>query len=77
MKKGHELKIRERLSKSYLQVIFIASISAIVGIIALLVMTRMYNNALNNYGFSGRYWEGDDSILRCAQRGSCGSGIYG
>ena len=78
MKKGHELKIRERLSKSYLQVIFIASISAIVGIIALLVMTRMYNNALNNYGFSqGDYWEGDDSILRCAQRGSCGSGIYG
>ena len=76
MKKGHELKIRERLSKSYLQVIFIASISAIVGIIALLVMTRMYNNALNNYGFS----QGDigkDSILRCAQRGSCGSGIYG
>lgn len=52
MKKGHELKIRERLSKSYLQVIFIASISTIVGIIALLVMTRMYNNALNNYGFS-------------------------
>lgn len=52
MKKGHELKIRERLSKSYLQVIFIASIPAIVGIIALLVMTRMYNNALNNYGFS-------------------------
>ena len=52
MKKGHELKIRERLSKSYLQVIFIASISAIVGIIALLVMTRMYNNALDNYGFS-------------------------
>lgn len=52
MKKGHELKIRERLSKSYLQVIFIASISAIVGIIALLVMTKMYSNALNNYGFS-------------------------
>ena len=52
MKKGQDLKIREKLSKSYLQVIFIASISAIVGIIALLVMTRMYNNALNNYGFS-------------------------
>ena len=52
MKKGYELKIRERLSKSYLQVIFIASISAIVGIIALLVMTSTYNNALNNYGFS-------------------------
>lgn len=52
MKKGYELKIRERSSKSYLQVIFIASISAIVGIIALLVMTRTYNNALNNYGFS-------------------------
>lgn len=52
MKKGHELNIRERLSKSYLQVIFIASISAIVGIGALLIMTRMYNNALTNYGFS-------------------------
>lgn len=52
MKKGHELKIRERLSKSYLQVIFIASISAIVGIGALLIVTRMYNNALTNYGFS-------------------------
>lgn len=52
MKKGHELKIRERLSKSYMQVIAIASISAVIGIIALLVMTRMYNNALNNYGFS-------------------------
>lgn len=25
MKKGHELKIRERLSKSYLQVIFICN----------------------------------------------------
>lgn len=52
MKKGHELKIRERLSKSFMQVIAIASISAVVGIIALLAMTRMYNNALTNYGFS-------------------------
>ena len=52
MKKGHDLKIREKLSKSYMQVIFIASISAIIGIGALLIMTRMYNNALTNYGFS-------------------------
>ena len=52
MKKGQDLKNREKLSKSYLQVIFIASISAIVGIGALLIMTRMYNNALTNYGFS-------------------------
>lgn len=52
MKKGHDLKIREKLSKSYMQVIFIASISAIVGIGALLIMTSMYNNALTNYGFS-------------------------
>lgn len=52
MKKNHDLKIREKLSKSYLQVVFIASISAIVGIGALLIMTRMYNNALTNYGFS-------------------------
>ena len=52
MKKGHDLKIREKLSKSYMHVIFIASISAIVGIGALLIMTRIYNNALINYGFS-------------------------
>lgn len=52
MKKGQDLKIREKLSKSYLQVVFIASISAIVGIGALLIMTRMYNNAFTNYGFS-------------------------
>lgn len=52
MKKGQDLKIREKLSKSYLQVVFIASISAIVGIGVLLIMTRMYNNALTNYGFS-------------------------
>ena len=52
MKKGQDLKIREKLSKSYLQVVFIASISAIVGIGALLIMTRMYDNALTNYGFS-------------------------
>lgn len=52
MKKGQDLKIREKLSKSYLQVVFIASISAIVGIGALLIMTKMYNNALTNYGFS-------------------------
>ena len=52
MKKGHDLKIREKLSKSYMQVIFIASISAIVGIGALLIMTGTYNNALTNYGFS-------------------------
>lgn len=52
MKKGQDLKIREKLSKSYLQVVFIASISAIVGIGALLIMTRMYNNALTTYGFS-------------------------
>lgn len=52
MKKDQDLKIREKLSKSYLQVVFIASISAIVGIGALLIMTRMYNNALTNYGFS-------------------------
>lgn len=38
MKKGHDLKIREKLSKSYMHVIFIASISAIVGIGALLIM---------------------------------------
>lgn len=52
MKKGHDLKIREKLSKSYMQVILIASISAIVGIGALIIMSSMYNSALINYGFA-------------------------
>ena len=68
MKKGHDLKIREKLSKSYMQVIFIASISAIVGIGALLIMTRMYNHALTNlWILPGRYREGNDSVYRCAE----------
>ncbi len=52
MDKNQKLRIRERLSRNFMKVIAIASSSAVIGIIALLVMTRMYNNALNNYGFS-------------------------
>lgn len=52
MDKNQKLRIRERLSRNFMKVIVIASSSAVIGIIALLVMTRMYNNALNNYGFS-------------------------
>ena len=67
MKKGHDLKIREKLSKSYMHVIFIASISAIVGIGALLIMTRMYNKRLPIWILPGRYREGDDSVRRCEE----------
>lgn len=52
MKQKKEMKMRERLSKSYIFVSAITSISAIIGVIALIAMSSMYNNALNNYGFS-------------------------
>lgn len=49
---GKNLRIRERLSKSYFFVIGITSISAIVGLIALIIMSSMYDTTLNDYGFS-------------------------
>lgn len=46
------LKIRERLTKSFLTVSLIATAAAIVGIIAVVIVTNRYSYALNNYGFS-------------------------
>lgn len=50
--KTKNLKIRDRLSRSYFFVIGITSISAIIGLIALIVMSSMYDTTLNDYGFS-------------------------
>ena len=51
-KKNQNLKIRDRLTKSFLRVILVSAIAAVVGVIALIVMSSMYNNALINYGFA-------------------------
>lgn len=47
-----QLKIAERLKKSFLIVAAMAGIAAFAGVIALVVMSRMYASALVNYGFS-------------------------
>lgn len=44
--------IKERLTKAFLRSAIIVSFSAIVGIIALIVLSTQYGNALKYYGFS-------------------------
>ena len=48
----HNLKIRERLKKSFLMVSLLATAAAAVGIIAVVIVTNRYNHALNQYGFA-------------------------
>ena len=47
-----QLKIAERLKKSFLIVAAMAGVAAFAGVIALIVTSRMYASALVNYGFS-------------------------
>ena len=47
-----KLKIKERLTKSFLTVSLIAAIAAVVGVIALIIVTNRYSYALNEYGFA-------------------------
>lgn len=46
------MKIRKRLTTGFILIIAIASISSIVGIIAMLNLSSKYTHALKNYGFS-------------------------
>lgn len=46
------LKINERLKKSFTMISLMASISGVIGAIMLMVVTNQYKNALINYGFS-------------------------
>lgn len=47
-----ELKINERLKKSFTMVSLLASVGGIIGAIMLLIVSNQYSNALINYGFS-------------------------
>ncbi len=47
-----KLRIKERLIKAFRRVMMIASIAAIAGAIALMVVNSKYSSALVNYGFS-------------------------
>lgn len=46
------LKINERLKKSFTMLSLLASISGVIGAIMLLIVTNQYEDALVNYGFS-------------------------
>lgn len=46
------LKINERLKKSFTMISLLASISGVIGAIMMIVIANQYNNALVNYGFS-------------------------
>ena len=47
-----EQRFRKKLTKGFISVSIIASLSAIIAIIAMLVISNSYNKAMNNYGFS-------------------------
>lgn len=47
-----KLKIKERLTKSFLTVSLIAAIAAVVGVIAVIIVTNRYSYALHEYGFA-------------------------
>lgn len=49
---GKGLRIKERLIKAFRRVLGIASVAAIAGVIALIVIDHQYSSALQNYGFS-------------------------
>lgn len=53
LKNLSKLKIEKRLSKSFTLVSLITSIAAVIGLIALIITTTQYSNALKNYGFTG------------------------
>ena len=49
---GSNLRIEARLKKAFRRVLLIASVAAVAGVIALLVVNTQYSRALTNYGFS-------------------------
>lgn len=51
-KADNKLKIKERLTKAFLQVTIIMAMAAVLGVIALFLMSGSYENVLKSYGFS-------------------------
>lgn len=45
-------KVKDRLTRAFMKSVFIISFAAAVGIIALIVLSAQYGNALKYYGFS-------------------------
>lgn len=52
MSKLEKMRIKKRLSTGFIMVVAIASIGALIGCIAMIVLGNQYSYALKNYGFS-------------------------
>ncbi len=50
--KYSKLKIKDRLTKAFLQITVTLSVAAVISVIALFLMSASYENVLTNYGFS-------------------------
>ena len=69
------LRIRERLKKSYTMVIAIATVAAILGVISVFVISSNYKNALDNYALpQGDIGQLMEAVAQCrsATRGIIG-----
>lgn len=52
MTKLQDMKIKKRLTTSHMLVLALASVAAVLGILAMVILMFRYNHALENYGFS-------------------------
>ena len=63
MQKLKDMKIKKRLNTGFKMVTGIATIAAVLGIIAMLVASGRYEYAMTNYGFS----QGDYGLFQCSE----------
>ena len=71
----NNMRIRERLQKSYIMVLGIATVAAVLGIIAIFVISSNYKNAMDNYALpQGDIGQLMESMSQCrsATRGIIG-----
>ncbi len=71
----NKMRIQERLQKSYIMVLAIASIAAIVGVISVFVISTNYKNAMDNYALpQGDIGQLMEAVAQCrsATRGIVG-----
>ena len=71
----NKMRIRERLQKSYIMVLGIATIASVLGIIAIFVISTNYKNAMDNYALpQGEIGQLMEAVSQCrsATRGIIG-----
>lgn len=71
----NSMRVQERLQKSYIMVILIATVAAVLGVISVFVISLNYKNAMDNYALpQGDIGELMESVAECrsATRGAIG-----